>query len=183
MPPNCFRLGGNDKDRKKKRWQQNQLECHFPPLSMLAEPWARPIGARLCPTAPSHHPECVSKGTQSSRLRTERWPGLPCFKNKTNTKKKEKRKKKGKQYNTENQFVLISTFRIPLTLRCTPALSVIPNSAKERIKKMCKWSRKPGTCSCVPTRRCTKEQKHRVKACSGAHRAALGTESTDCGSY
>ena len=79
---------------KKKRWQQNQLECHFPPLSMLAEPWARPIGTQLCPTAPSHHPECVSKGTQSSRLRTERWPGLPCFKNKTNTKKKEKRKKR-----------------------------------------------------------------------------------------
>lgn len=45
-----------------------------------------------------------------------------------------KKKKKKKQYNTENQFVLISTFQIPLTLCYTPALSVMQNSAKERIK-------------------------------------------------
>lgn len=43
-------------------------------------------------------------------------------------------KKKKKQYNTENQFVLISTFQIPLTLCYTPALSAMLNSAKERIK-------------------------------------------------
>lgn len=78
-------------------------------------------------TASSHSAECVSTGTQSGRLHTNTdrvFPGFFFF----------KEKKERKQYNTENQFVLISTFQIPLTLCYTPALSVIPNSAKKRIK-------------------------------------------------
>lgn len=143
MPPNYFGSEGNDEDRKKDDSKTTRNVAPHPPQA--AEPRARLRAAPSRGTgagpgggcwglSPEHHhghslfPQrrvCQYRYTKWQAT-YEHWSGFSCFfKNE---------KKERKQYNTENQFVLISTFQIPLTLCYTPALSVIPNSAKKRIK-------------------------------------------------